>query len=324
MDGCVNGHLSDIVAISAGGSYALALTSAGAVLGWGFDNQGQVGNGTRNPAGITLPVPVCAPGSTPDAGSCSAGVLTGVKAISAAFSGTSLALTSSGAVLAWGANSAGQLGNGTDVTGGQSLTPVAPAMPAGTVVSAISSGDLYDMALVGANTTVTGNHPGPLRIGPGATLISGASIDGPVVISPGAAVVVTDSHINGPLRSDGAASLSICDSSSSAPTPVPAQAPRTRRLRSRPTTSTARWFARVTPRRPPTTPRPTHWAALQPASAQGWGRQTSPPKMPPALSQRAGGIGWWPSQLSAVMPTLGRITHVLSRERHLFLPGNPP
>lgn len=63
-----------------------------------------------------------------------------------------------------------------------------------------------------ASNLVTGTHTGPLVIGTGSTIITGATIDGPVVVEPGASVSVADSQINGALRSTGATSLSVCAS----------------------------------------------------------------------------------------------------------------
>jgi alpha-tubulin suppressor-like RCC1 family protein len=90
------GYLSEVGAYVAGPGHGLARTSTGTVLAWGYNADGELGNGsTKNSA---VPVKVKLPGQ--------------VKAIAA---GTlqSLALTSSGAVLAWGGNNFGQLGDGS-------------------------------------------------------------------------------------------------------------------------------------------------------------------------------------------------------------------
>ncbi|MBP2329548.1 alpha-tubulin suppressor-like RCC1 family protein [Kibdelosporangium banguiense] len=75
------------------------------VLAWG-ENWGQLGDGTDT--NRSVPVPVCAVGETAP---CHR-FLSGVTKIAAA-GGHSLALTSGGRVLAWGANQEGQLGDGT-------------------------------------------------------------------------------------------------------------------------------------------------------------------------------------------------------------------
>ena len=98
----------------AGCQYSLALTSTGQVLAWGLNNHGQFGNGTT--AGSDVPVPVTMPGHAK------------VRAISAG-GAHNLALVSKRKVLAWGANEAGELGDGR--TGGASLTPVRVRLPRG-------------------------------------------------------------------------------------------------------------------------------------------------------------------------------------------------
>lgn len=67
VDGCVNGNLSDIAAVSAGSDFVLALTSSGQVLAWGNDSPGQLGNGGHFGTASATPVPVCAVGVVPTA-----------------------------------------------------------------------------------------------------------------------------------------------------------------------------------------------------------------------------------------------------------------
>ncbi|MFI7062759.1 M64 family metallopeptidase [Kribbella sp. NPDC050124] len=57
-------------------------------------------------------------------------------------------------------------------------------------------------------TTVTGVH-GPLYLRSGVTCLTGATINGPVVVTAGASVVATDSRVLGPVRADGAADVHL-------------------------------------------------------------------------------------------------------------------
>ena len=98
--------LTGVVAITSGGSHSLALLKSGKVMAWGFNDEGQVGDGTTE-LGVTEPVEVKG--------------LTGVVAI-AAGAQDSLALLKSGKVMAWGQNNYGQLGDGTT---SRRLEPVA-------------------------------------------------------------------------------------------------------------------------------------------------------------------------------------------------------
>jgi alpha-tubulin suppressor-like RCC1 family protein len=87
-------HLAEATAIAAGKSHSLALLKSGAVVAWGLNSSGQLGNGTNS----VSDTPVRVSGVT-EATAIAAG---------ASFS---LALLKNGTVVAWGLNSSGQLGN---------------------------------------------------------------------------------------------------------------------------------------------------------------------------------------------------------------------
>jgi alpha-tubulin suppressor-like RCC1 family protein len=119
-----------VKAISAGEAHSLALTSTGQVLAWGFNAVGQLGNASTTDSDI--PVPVALP--------------TGIKVAGIAAGGLhSLALTSTGQVLAWGFGLQGELGNGT--TNNNSDTPVMVTLPPGTTVRQLSAGCEHSLAL---------------------------------------------------------------------------------------------------------------------------------------------------------------------------------
>ena len=135
-----------LTAISAGATHSLALCADGTLAAWGYNRSGQLGNGSTTQS----PVPVAVH---------TAGVLAGknVKAI-AAGRHHSLALCSDGALVAWGQNVFGQLGNGSTVD-----SPVDSAMPvavdtngvlAGQTVTAISAGAYHNLALCADGTLV--------------------------------------------------------------------------------------------------------------------------------------------------------------------------
>lgn len=87
-----------VIQVAAGGQHSLALTSEGKVYSWGNNNGGQLGNNST--ASSSVPVAVYENSGLAD------------KTVIAIAAGSvhSLALTSEGAVFAWGSNSFGQLG----------------------------------------------------------------------------------------------------------------------------------------------------------------------------------------------------------------------
>lgn len=98
-------NLSNIIAIAEGENHSLALRNDGTVWAWGFNDEGQLGNGTAT--NNNTPAQVSS--------------LNNIIAI-AGGDKHSLALKNDGTVWAWGYNSLGQLGNGTSYR--NSNTPV--------------------------------------------------------------------------------------------------------------------------------------------------------------------------------------------------------
>lgn len=131
--GALSGKI--VVDIAAGAFHNVALCSDGTIVSWGYNNHGQLGDGTRvnrnNPITVS---PV--------------GALIGKQVVSiAAGANHSFALCSDGTVAAWGYNDEGELGNGDTVS---SLTPVLvkpDGVLAGRKIGSLAAGQYHTIAL---------------------------------------------------------------------------------------------------------------------------------------------------------------------------------
>jgi len=137
-----------VIAIAAGRSHSLALTSVGTVIAWGTNESGEstvppsltgktvsaVAAGVRNSLALTSDGTITAWGANDHGQSVVPPSLTGKTVTAIATQGRhSLALTSDGTITAWGANPKGQ----TDI----------PTSLAGKTVTAIASGGDHSLAL---------------------------------------------------------------------------------------------------------------------------------------------------------------------------------
>jgi alpha-tubulin suppressor-like RCC1 family protein len=118
--------LTGVVAISAGPAHSLALLRDGTVRGWGFNNAGQVGDGTTIDRDAPVPVQ-------------------GVRNVVAIAAGGvfGLALLADGTVMAWG----------EEGTGG--LSPVPALVPGAHAIKAIAAGGRHAAGVTDQGTVVT-------------------------------------------------------------------------------------------------------------------------------------------------------------------------
>jgi alpha-tubulin suppressor-like RCC1 family protein len=157
---------SGVASVSAGTDHACALTTGGGVKCWGWNDAGQLGNGTLSPS----PTPVNV-----------SGLGSGVSAISAGGAFT-CALTSGGGVKCWGSNSSGQLGDGTltnrsapvDVCATGQTAPCSVLLSG---VTAISTGGRHACALLGTGAVKCWGSNGAGQLGDGTYTTSPTPVD---------------------------------------------------------------------------------------------------------------------------------------------------
>ena len=147
-----------VTTMTAGENFALAGTSGGGLFAWGANDLGQFGNGTTTSSDTPVEVFILVRG--PSIGH--------LVSLAAGFSHT-LALFSSGALLAWGNNNVGQLGNGTTTS---SDTPVGVLLPAGAHVKAIGAANFDGLALTVKGHVLTWGYNADGELGNGTTTSS--------------------------------------------------------------------------------------------------------------------------------------------------------
>jgi alpha-tubulin suppressor-like RCC1 family protein len=168
--------------VSAGAFHTCALTSAGGVKCWGSNNSGELGNGGTAASNVAIEVD---------------GLGSGVKSVSAGFEHT-CAVTGAGSARCWGANDAGQLGNGSTQN---SKSPV-QVSGLGSGVNAVSAGVWHTCAITdnGAVKCWGANNAG--QLGNGSTNNSNVPVrvagmdSGAIAIAAGAShtCALTSSH----------------------------------------------------------------------------------------------------------------------------------
>jgi alpha-tubulin suppressor-like RCC1 family protein len=160
-------------AVTAGGSHSLALTSTGRLLSWGSNDRGQLGNGSTS--GSHVPIPVKLPEGTK------------VRGLFAGCQDT-LAQTSTGKVLAWGAGDVGQLGNGRAA---DRHRPVRVRLPKGSKVTAISAGCQHSLALTASGHVLAWGFNGDGELGNGT--LAGRSVPVRVRLAAGLTAIAIGS-----------------------------------------------------------------------------------------------------------------------------------
>ena len=159
------GVLRGVVAVAAGGGFALALLSNHTVVAWGFGTDGELGNGSTSSSAV----PVVVHG-------VSGPMLTGIVAVSVG-AGTSYAVSSAGSVFAWGFDGHGALGD-NDPQNRSTPVVVAGVGAVGALshVVGVSAGDNWAMALLSNGTVVSWGLDAAGELGIGSTADSSVPV----------------------------------------------------------------------------------------------------------------------------------------------------
>ncbi|MEZ5100817.1 MAG: hypothetical protein R3C15_13660 [Thermoleophilia bacterium] len=179
------------VAVAVGDTHACAIASDGALLCWGRDASGEVGDGADGNADEPSPVVIALPGNR-RAVAATAGYL------------HTCALLDDGLVACWGNDDDGQVGDGAPVTGQVSPTPI--ALPAGRTAVALAAGTYHTCAVTDDGALACWGNDAAGAIGDGVD--GGANEPAPVAVSlPGgrrAVAVSSGEYFTCALADDGA------------------------------------------------------------------------------------------------------------------------
>ncbi len=163
-----------ITQIAAEEDGSLALSSTGHLYAWGYDGQGELGDGSTTNSDTPVAV--------------SAGAVPGGTTITQIAGGGDhgLALSSTGQLYTWGLNDYGQLGDGSTTN---SSVPVAVSIPGGATITQIAGGGLHSLALSSTGQVYAWGYNGKGELGDGTTTNSDAPVAALAgAISPGTTI----------------------------------------------------------------------------------------------------------------------------------------
>jgi alpha-tubulin suppressor-like RCC1 family protein len=169
LPGDVVGLTSGVSAVTGGRSHTCALTTSAGVKCWGANDKGQLGDGTLTDRWV--------PGDV-------TGLTSGVQAVAAASGSHTCALTAGGGVKCWGANTFGQLGNGT--TSNSSAPVDVSGLASG--ILALHVGSSHACALTNAGAVKCWGYNGDGELGTGTWVDSSVPVDVTGLTDPVAAI----------------------------------------------------------------------------------------------------------------------------------------
>jgi alpha-tubulin suppressor-like RCC1 family protein len=154
-----------VVSVAAGSFHSLALCADGTLAAWGRNDFGQLGNNSTTQSNVPINI-------------TNSGVLSGktVVAISAGYY-HNLALCSDGTVAAWGQNTYGQLGDGTNANSSVPVAVTTAGGLGGKSVSEIAAGYYHNLAQCTDGSLVAWGRNTYGQLGNNSTTDSSAPVD---------------------------------------------------------------------------------------------------------------------------------------------------
>jgi len=154
-----------VVSMATGDRHCLVLCSDGTLAAWGYNSDGELGNGSSNNH-ITLPALVT-----------QSGVLAGKTVISIAAGGYhSFALCSDGTLAAWGLNNNGQLGNNSTTNSSVPVDVTQSGVLAGKTVVSVAAGGSHTLALCSDGTLAAWGYNSSGQLGNNSTTNSSVPV----------------------------------------------------------------------------------------------------------------------------------------------------
>jgi alpha-tubulin suppressor-like RCC1 family protein len=146
-----------IAQVTAGDVHSLAVTTQGRVYAWGYNSEGQLGDGTttRRTTPTLINVPNLQSGET-------------IAQVTAGYD-HSLAVTTQGRVYAWGNNGSGQLGDGTSNNRSTPTLINVPNLQSGESMAHISAGSSHSLAVTTQGRVYAWGWNGEGQLGNGTT-----------------------------------------------------------------------------------------------------------------------------------------------------------
>ena len=175
-----------VSALAAGSAHCLVLCTDGTLVSWGYNSDGELGNGTASGySGVSTPVLVDR-----------SGVLAGKTVTAISAGGTHcLVKCSDGTLATWGSNSYGQLGNGGTTASAVPVLVNRSGALAGKNVTQLFAGNYHNLVICDDGTFVTWGGGSSGQLGNGTTANSSVPV---LVDLSGLAAgdrIVTDAHL---------------------------------------------------------------------------------------------------------------------------------